>query len=503
MKKLLLLSGLFLSSFYASAQLGCSTAKDISAQGIFTVPIIAGANQSPDQGGCVQAPTTAAGGDLKGYWCKYVSATPGKVTISSNLETNVAPKSDNTLLTVMVGNCTALSCYDFSDDVSSTNKLSQVSFIAEGGVTYYIMWSNYYSSAGFDFEVSVNPCVEPEILYLPTNVTTTSATLSWEPALGNPAQYEVVLINAKDITTETSVIVNTNKADLTGLDPQGNYYFFLRSVCSVDEGSDFTGPFLLPLLKEVPYASNFDTLNDEAPWTFSSLEGIAFALIKSVPEVAQSSPNFWAFFNDPAFVSNNWLYSPGISMKKDQKINVSFYVASNSAVDNRSFKITIGTQPTEVAQTTTLISNTTLKTQPYTKVTTPDYTVTEDGVYYIGVNDFSGLSTIVDGEGNPDASFVLFDTFSVNQGTLTVEDFFSKQFSVFPNPANDVISITNSADINVNAISIVDFNGRVIKKEKFENISNINVKVSDLANGVYIMNIISNQGTATKKFIKN
>lgn len=496
MKKLLLLSSLLLGSFYAHAQLSCATAKDITTPGVYTVAAVAGSNQSPDAGGCVQATTTESGAALKGAWYKYTSPTPGRVTITSDLPENVAPKSTNTLLTVLVGDCSTLLCYDAADDISTENLLSALTFTAEANVSYYIMWSNYWSGAGFNFEVSVNPCVEPETIYLNSNITTTSATLNWEAAVGNPAQYEVTYIDLSDPNfTEQTKIVDTNSADLTNLTKYGNYYFFLRSICSQDSASEYVGPFLLSLLKEPTYSSNFDNVNEVAPWT-QAVDDYTFGLIQDASEAAQSKPNFYAMFNDPEFVANNWLFSPGVILKKDQEIYTTFYLASNSSVDNRSLKVTIGTAPTQDSQTTTMYSSTTLKNFPWTKFTTPTYKVPADGVYYIGINEFSGLSTT-------DPSFMLFDTFSLQAEALAVEDFFSKQFSLYPNPANNVITITNSADVTVNAISIFDFNGRMIKSEKFDNISNINVKVSDLANGVYFININSDKGVATKKFVKN
>lgn len=76
-------------------------------------------------------------------------------------------------------------------------------------------------------------------------------------------------------------------------------------------------------------------------------------------------------------------------------------------------------------------------------------------------------------------------------------------FSVSPNPANDFITISNSENVLVNAISITDLNGRVVKQNSFSDVTNVQVNVSDLASGVYIMNITSDKGSVTKKIIKN
>jgi hypothetical protein len=82
-------------------------------------------------------------------------------------------------------------------------------------------------------------------------------------------------------------------------------------------------------------------------------------------------------------------------------------------------------------------------------------------------------------------------------------DIAASKFSVSPNPANDFISITNSDNILVSGISITDLNGRVIKQNSYTNVSDIQVNISDLASGMYMMCITSDKGSVTKKIIKN
>jgi hypothetical protein len=79
----------------------------------------------------------------------------------------------------------------------------------------------------------------------------------------------------------------------------------------------------------------------------------------------------------------------------------------------------------------------------------------------------------------------------------------SSKFLISPNPANDFINISNSENIKVSNIKITDLNGRVVKQSNFDNVSNINLNVSDLSSGVYMMNINTNEGATVKKIIKN
>lgn len=115
----------------------------------------------------------------------------------------------------------------------------------------------------------------------------------------------------------------------------------------------------------------------------------------------------------------------------------------------------------------------------------------------------------VAGTSNAVSSTGIFDNFLVRASatdTLLQNDTFdiaTTYFSVSPNPANDIVNITNSDNVFVNAISITDLNGRVVKQNSFSNTSNVQVNISDLSSGVYMMNITSDKGSVTKKIIKN
>jgi hypothetical protein len=101
----------------------------------------------------------------------------------------------------------------------------------------------------------------------------------------------------------------------------------------------------------------------------------------------------------------------------------------------------------------------------------------------------------------------MFDDLLINAQADTdlsiKENAVSSQFSVYPNPANNVINITNADNMLVNAVTVTDLNGRTVKNVSFDNVASAQVNVADLASGMYILNVTSDKGTATKKFVKN
>ncbi len=86
----------------------------------------------------------------------------------------------------------------------------------------------------------------------------------------------------------------------------------------------------------------------------------------------------------------------------------------------------------------------------------------------------------------------------VENSSASSEDFFKENFTIYPNPATDVLNITSKNGLSANEIRISDLTGKVVKVQK--DVSVINV--SDLSTGTYLIDITTNEGKATSKFIK-
>lgn len=98
----------------------------------------------------------------------------------------------------------------------------------------------------------------------------------------------------------------------------------------------------------------------------------------------------------------------------------------------------------------------------------------------------------------------LFDNITLTAtGALGTTEVFSSKFSIFPNPASNIINIANADNILVNSVTITDLNGRVVKSVKYSAATEAQINISDLAPGMYMMTVASDKGTMTKKIMKN
>jgi hypothetical protein len=95
------------------------------------------------------------------------------------------------------------------------------------------------------------------------------------------------------------------------------------------------------------------------------------------------------------------------------------------------------------------------------------------------------------------------DNVDITGGTAGVQQQLASKFSVSPNPATNVISIANTANALISRATLTDLNGRAVKTAEFAGVAAAQMNISDLATGVYMLNISSDRGTATKKIVKN
>lgn len=120
------------------------------------------------------------------------------------------------------------------------------------------------------------------------------------------------------------------------------------------------------------------------------------------------------------------------------------------------------------------------------------WTATESGTYIIGINEAEncGVANGVD-NGHPAIT---------NNGVASVNNHLTSAFSIYPNPAKDVINISNVTDAIEN-VTITDMNGRVVKQVAM-GVNEGQINISDLSQGVYILNATSNGKSVTEKIVK-
>jgi len=97
------------------------------------------------------------------------------------------------------------------------------------------------------------------------------------------------------------------------------------------------------------------------------------------------------------------------------------------------------------------------------------------------------------------AQLLLDDIVVTGTEGASVDSPLANSFSVYPNPAKDMLNISNSIGAELLSVTVTDLNGRTVKQI---NSSVEQINISDLNAGVYFVNINSNEGSLTKKIVK-
>lgn len=113
------------------------------------------------------------------------------------------------------------------------------------------------------------------------------------------------------------------------------------------------------------------------------------------------------------------------------------------------------------------------------------------------------------GNGNTVSSVFKINTMTIEatatEDLLGINDVatVANTIKLYPNPVNDILTLSMSENISLTKLEIVDINGRLIKSISAERNLNNQIDTSELTQGLYLLNIYSESGKLTSKFIKN
>ncbi|MEI7509341.1 MAG: T9SS type A sorting domain-containing protein [Flavobacterium sp.] len=347
-------------------------------------------------------------------------------------------------------------------------------------------------------------CARPLNVAVPST-TLTTANLTFTTS--NPANITFGPYDFNPSTAGTTTTGITSPYTITGLTPSTAYEVYTKSDCGAFTGlSSFTDPVSFHTIfqpADPTYNTSFEVDNypnmgwvadaeaNGSDW-FINYGGTGSTLVQNGLYSAVSLANATAN-------AAGWLYSRGVNLTAGSTVTVSYYdkiylsTATAPAVTSSDYVLSYGTDQTAASQTNVLATitgatNTSFALHTYT------FTPTTTGVYYFSfLNQTAANSAGTEG--------LILDNFTVTQA-LSNNAVLESKFSTYPNPAKDIINITNSTEATISAIEITDTNGRVVKNVKLSDVSEAQINIADLSVGVYMMKITSDKGILTKKVIK-
>lgn len=343
----------------------------------------------------------------------------------------------------------------------------------------------------------------------PLNVAVPSFTLNTANVTfnsgSNPANLQYGLYDFNPATAGTFANGVTSPYTIPGLSPSTAYEVYTKTDC---------GAFLG--LSAETFPVSFHTIFEPAnPNYNTSFEIDVFPNIGWVADDEPNNTDWFMFFGGTAnpLVQNGLysavslssanaqasgiMYSRGINLQGSNPVTISFY-ASNyqaaGATNTANFILNAGSDQTLAGQTINIATGTANTAAFVLKSYT--FTPPSSGVYYFSLTNASPINGVTGSTHG-----LIVDNFTVSQ-TLVNNEVLESKFTTFPNPAKNFINVVNTTDALISGIEITDINGKVVKNQKFSAALEVQVSVSDLAQGIYTMKIVSDKGIVTKKVIK-
>ena len=250
--------------------------------------------------------------------------------------------------------------------------------------------------------------------------------------------------------------------------------------------SEFTGGFV----NMTRISADTDTLD----WTIFDLTGAGFSFDAQGEVLGSQS---WTSANG-ALTPDNWVISPVLDLSNYDAATLTFGRASSYAFANLSEKYAVyavnASDPSTLGAT--LAASTALFTE---QIITPDNWLTK-------TVDLSALA----GQANVYVAFRHFDC--TDYELLVVDDIVvsatssasikenNLNVSVYPNPANDVVNFKLNGEAT--SVSIIGLDGKVYSTTSF-NGNTTSVNVASLASGIYVYEIVAENGSVTRStFVK-
>ena len=86
--------------------------------------------------------------------------------------------------------------------------------------------------------------------------------------------------------------------------------------------------------------------------------------------------------------------------------------------------------------------------------------------------------------------------------TVSVNEFVSEKFNIFPNPSEDIVTITNSEAIEIKELLVYDVAGKQIFTHSYKDKHQVQINIEELKCGPYFLHIDTAEGTGIKKLVK-
>lgn len=393
---------------------------------------------------------------IKFYYLGYTSAESFRVLASTTT-------NDLTAFTNVLGN------YE-----TTNNEWTEVAFLLPEGTKYVAI--NYYGNYEYYLyvdeisieELNMAPVVEfvaPESVEVNENVTIVA---------------NAPLATSFSWTVDGTEVNTTGNTLSTSFATVGEHTVAVTATNSFGSASASTTVNVYSCdVTSLPYSQGFE--NESANcWTLTE----KFNFLANSDYAHSGIGIIYCTYDDYADL-DEWAISPAIVMPADaSNLGISWYVwmMEYEGIQN-TYEVRVSTTGRNPEDFTTLLFSETGATDNFVQ---RGWNLANFGgqTIYIAFHNISAAG----------GDALLFDDIYIGTG-VGIEDVDNVNVSVYPNPANDVLNIEGEG---IQQIELMDLSGRTV----LHTFNTGSLNISNLANGVYMVRVITNNGISTQKIIK-
>ena len=86
--------------------------------------------------------------------------------------------------------------------------------------------------------------------------------------------------------------------------------------------------------------------------------------------------------------------------------------------------------------------------------------------------------------------------------SVGVENTFSFAIEIYPNPAEEIVTVDMGANTQVVRVRLINVHGQILHDQQYSSGSSIDLSLSHLANGMYAVRISSESSVFQEKVVK-
>jgi hypothetical protein len=335
------------------------------------------------------------------------------------------------------------------------------------------------------------------------DLTSTSATISFEPSHSSASQWEyVACAPGVSPNTQNPVATASTSFAVDNLTPGQTYRIFVRTVCGSNSHSEWSSPLEITpdcgIISQLPYTETFDTYGTDSETAFPDcwrriLTPASYSYYPIVSSEVSASGVGSMLFLANSF-SDDWAitpaFAPNLSFDSIQ-LDFSYFQEAGAVPGWDTMFIGVMSSPYDAASFV-----------PVDTITLQSWGVWEP--HSVLLDHYNGDGRYVAFRYHCPAYLgkVFIDdvVFSVRPDVGVPERDIDQLLHLYPNPTTGKCIVRNEQDL-IEQLEVYDMYGKRLEQHFVRDYQTV-IDLSARASGVYFVRVTTEQGTVTKRVVK-